>query len=85
MKSQEINGNSRFEDYPRHRILYVVDDDEIAFYSGFFELPSHVDDFLSLFMKHQRYFGFFLSFLFVFEIILGFFAFAAKEKAVDQV
>jgi len=76
--------DSRFEDYPRHRILYVVDDDEIAFYSGFFEIPSNVDDFLTLFIKHQKYFAMFLSFLFIFEIILGFFAYVDREKAIDQ-
>jgi len=78
-------GNSRFEGYPRNRILYVVDDDEIAFYAGVFDLPSQVDEFLSLFLKHQKNFSLFLASLFLIEVLLGVFAYFDKERAVLQV
>ena len=38
----------RFEGYPNNRILYVVDDDEITLYSGLYEIPTRVDEFLHL-------------------------------------
>ena len=76
---------SQFEGYPRNRIVYVVDDDEIAFYAGVFDLPSQVDEFLSLFLKHQKYFAMFLSFLFSIEVLLGVVAYFDKERAVEQV
>lgn len=77
--------SSRFEDYPRHRILYVVDDDEIAFYSGMFELPTHVDDFLHLFLKHQRYFSFFLFSVMIIESLLCLYGYFDRERAIEQV
>lgn len=65
--------------------MYVVDDDEIAFYSGVFELPTHVDDFVHLFLKHQRYFIGFLFITLFTETALATFGYMNRDKAIEQV
>jgi hypothetical protein len=62
-----------------------VDDDEIALYSGFYEIPTRVDDFMNLLFRQQRYF---MIFLFVMMLIeLGFIhnAFTNEDENVELV
>jgi len=68
--------------YPRNRILYIVDDDEIALYSGFYELPTDVDEFLKLFQRHQRYFACFLVLILITETMFEIFAFQDKDRGI---
>jgi hypothetical protein len=75
----------RFEGYPNNRIVYVVDDDEIALYTGFYDLPTRVDDFLDLFNRHQKYFVGFLVIMFFTEIALLYSAYIKTDQAVVQV
>jgi hypothetical protein len=79
-----IKWNS-FEGYPRNRILYVVDDDEIALYSGFYELPTQVDDFLSLLFRQQRYFMIFLFVMLLIELSFIHYAYTHMEENVQIV
>lgn len=66
-------------------MLYVVDDDEIALYSGLYDLPNNLDEFLDLYLKHQRYFLFFLVFSLIIQITLEVFAFLRMDQAAVQV
>ena len=59
-----------------------MDDDEIALYSGFYELPSDIDDFLHLFLRHQRYFLCFLVLILVLETIFEVVAFQEREQGI---
>mmetsp|Transcript_18276 Transcript_18276/g.15931 ORF Transcript_18276/g.15931 Transcript_18276/m.15931 type:complete len:138 (+) Transcript_18276:81-494(+) len=82
-KEEQKVAENTFNGYPRNRILYIVDDDEIALYSGFYELPTRVDDFLGLFMRHQRYFVVFLTFMMIIESLLCLVAYQNQDVAVD--
>jgi len=73
-----------FENYPRNRILYIVDDDEIAVYSGFQQLPVVVDDFLELYLRHARYFTVGLVVLMCVEIFLWVLGYMDRTEAVAQ-
>jgi hypothetical protein len=76
---------NRFPNYPRNRILYIVDDDEIALYAGFYDLPTTVDEFLALYLRHQRYFVIFLVFFMLYELMLLYMAYENQALAVDEV
>lgn len=75
----------RREVYPRNRMLYVVDDDEIALYSGFYDLPNTIDEFLDLYVRHQRYFTIFLVVFLIVEVGLEVVAYLNADTTADQV
>jgi len=82
--AEEGKDGNLFENYPRNRILYIVDDDEIAVYSGFQQLPVVVDDFLELYLRHARYFTVGLVVLMFIEIGLWVLGYMDRTEAVAQ-
>lgn len=57
-----------FNGYPRNRVVYVVDEDEIALVSGMYELPTRVDSFIEMILRHQKYFAWYLFIFLVIEV-----------------
>ena len=66
-------------------MLYVVDDDEIALYSGFYDLPNTIDEFLDLYVRHQRYFTIFLVVFLLVETGLEVLAYLNADTIANQV
>jgi hypothetical protein len=66
-------------------MLYVVDDDEIALYSGFYDLPNTIDEFLDLYVRHQRYFTIFLVVFLLVEVGLEVLAYLHADETAEQV
>lgn len=66
-------------------MLYVVDDDEIALYSGFYDLPNTIDEFLDLYVRHQRYFTIFLVVFLLIEVGLEVLAYLHGDETAEQV
>lgn len=65
--------------------MYVVDDEEIALYTRSHDLPTRVEDFVELILKHQRYFAFFLLFFFFIEVIFGFLLYGQTDRDEEEV
>ncbi len=59
--------------------MYVVDEDEMALATGMYELPTTVDEFLALIVKHHRYFVWFLLSFLILEI-----TFSGSSYATNQ-
>jgi len=66
-------------------MIYIVDDDEIALYAGFYDLPTDIDEFLNLYLKHQRYFTIFLVVFLIMEILFETFAIKYQEESINMV
>ena len=82
--SVEYNENS-FSGYPRNRIVYVVDEDEIALYARFSDIPTRVDSFIEMMMLHQTYFKVFLFIFFILEILILISSLQSKTDQVQEV
>ena len=65
--------------------MYIVDDDEIAVYSGFNQLPVVVDEFLELYLRHAKYFVIGLLLMMFAEIFLWILGYMNKDGAVNEV
>jgi len=72
------------ENYPRNRILYIVDDDEIAVYSGFNQLPNNIDEFVDLYLRHAKYFTVGLIILMVVELVLWVLGYVERNQAISE-
>ena len=62
-----------------------MDDDEIAVYSGFNQLPVVVDEFLELYLRHAKYFFIGLVLMMIAEICLWVLGYMNKNLAVNEV
>ena len=62
-----------------------MDDDEIAVYSGFNQLPVVVDEFLELYLRHAKYFFIGLLLMMTAEICLWVLGYMNKNLAVNEV
>ena len=82
--SVENNENS-FSGYPRNRIVYVVDEDEIALYARFSDIPTRVDSFIEMMMLHQTYFKVFIFIFFVLEVLILLSSFESRTDQVREV
>lgn len=84
-QTQNLSGRARFPNYPQNRVVFVVDDDEIAVYSGFYELPSRIDEFLDLLFRHQRNFIIFLFTITLLAVFLCWRAYEYRDNGVTTV
>lgn len=81
----KLNGEINIlENYPRNRILYIVDDDEIAVYSGFNQLPNQIDEFVDLYLRHAKYFAVGLILLMITELVLWALGYIERSQAISE-
>jgi len=66
-------------------MIYVVDDDEIALYAGFYDLPIEIDEFLNLYLRHQKYFTIFLVIMLILDTLFEVFSMTYKDETIIMV
>ncbi len=81
----ELSGRERFPNYPANRVIFIIDDDEIAVYSSFFEMPSTIDNFLKLLDNHSRNFIILLLLITALSLFLCQRAYNTLDAQIDKV
>jgi len=73
-----------FNGYPRGRVVYVVDEDEIALISEIQPLPTHVDEFVEELLRHEKYFFWYICALFSFDFLYSASSWSNRTSALVE-
>mmetsp|Transcript_5500 Transcript_5500/g.5926 ORF Transcript_5500/g.5926 Transcript_5500/m.5926 type:complete len:241 (+) Transcript_5500:29-751(+) len=75
-KAGEQNNNNQ--------ILYIMDNEEVIFYADVNEIPAYFDDFVALFIKHQKNFKSFLIIAIISELLFQIINYYNKSDILEE-
>mmetsp|Transcript_42938 Transcript_42938/g.49792 ORF Transcript_42938/g.49792 Transcript_42938/m.49792 type:complete len:241 (+) Transcript_42938:34-756(+) len=69
---------------PGPQMVYIIDNEEVIFVADANEIPAYFDDFVALYLKHQRNFIFYLGIAVISELVCGLLSYFERNDSLTE-